>query len=229
MFYAKNKFENAHTWEVQKWIKNDNCTYSYVKRWTSSVSFSIFFRPLPNFIETISRESLNIVSWHVPNNASSWQANTVKSLRVSGISKLYYVGIKKRSLAANSDSLNSEWHRVHTEVIGLKLAERCAERADAFRQRRRQAPPGGSAAPRFGRRCSDEYSNEWTEKESEREMTLWWTANLLEAQRGSADWLNANSPPAREQWQWCICMLMSDCHSDGSQLKCVSLDLLEST
>lgn len=26
-------------------------------------------------------------------------------------------------------------------------------------------------------------------------MTLWWTANLPGAQRGTADWLNANSPP----------------------------------
>lgn len=46
--------------------------------------------------------------------------------------------------------------------------------------------------------------------ESERDMTLWWTANLLGAQRGIADWLNANAPPARrEQWQWCICMRVS--------------------
>ena len=36
--------------------------------------------------------------------------------------------------------------------------------------------------------------------------------NRKSAQRGIADWLNANTPPARaEQWQWCICIRASGC------------------
>ena len=86
-------------------------------------------------------------------------------------------------------------------------------------------PLGGSRLPQLGRSCRDEQSNEWTEKESERDMTPWWTANLLGAQRDSADWLNANSPPARgEQWQWCMRMRVSWCPSE-----CIPVCLLEPT
>lgn len=63
----------------------------------------------------------------------------------------------------------------------------------------RWAPLGGSVLPQIDRNCYYEQCNEWTEKRSKTDMTLWWTVNLLGAQRGSADWLNANPPPAREE------------------------------
>lgn len=74
------------------------------------------------------------------------------------------------------------------------------------------APLGGSILPCFGRCCCWRQSNEWIERKSERDMTLWWTANLLGAQRDIADCLNANPPPGEE-------------NSDNNASVCVSVTL----
>lgn len=51
---------------------------------------------------------------------------------------------------------------------------------------------GGSISPCFGKWWHSRQSNKWLGRQSRRDMTPWWTANLLGAQQGIADWLNAN-------------------------------------